>query len=228
MIEEPPKLTVHRGVRRPEAAQVAAFQGVTTGNVVDAMEGRGALAPTIRPLFPGQGQIAGPAMTAGNGPGDILATLAAIAFVQPGDLLVAGTSGHQGCAAAGDRVAGMARNAGAVAMITDGPVRDGEGIAASGLPVWCTGLNPGSPFTTGPGNVGGALDFAGGRIAAGDIVVADADGVVVVPFEQIDRTIEALARVAEAEAELDAKVAQGLQVSPKVQEILESADTPLC
>lgn len=180
MIEEPPKLTVHRGRRRPGAAQVAAFQGVSTGNVVDAMEGRGALTPAIKPLLPGQGQVAGPAMTAENGPADILATAAALAFVQPGDVLVAGTSGYQGCAAAGDRVAGMARNAGAVAMITDGPVRDGEGIAATGLPVWCTGLNPGSPFTTGPGTVGGALVFGGRRVEAGDMVVADGDGVVVV------------------------------------------------
>ena len=140
MLEEPPKLTVHRGRRRPTEAQIAAFQGVPTGNVVDALHGRGALSPAIKPVFGARHRVAGPALTAENGPADILATLAAIAFVHPGDILVAGAAGHQGCASAGDRVVGMARNAGAAALITDGPVRDGDGIAEVGLPVWATGF----------------------------------------------------------------------------------------
>lgn len=225
MIEEPPKLTVHCNRRRPSEAQIAAFRGATTGNVCDAMHGRGVMSSAICPLFPGQAQVAGPALTADQGPADILATLSALAYIQPGDVLVAATGGHQGCAAAGDRVAGMARNGGAVALVTDGPVRDLDGLEAVGLPVWSTGLNPGSPFTKGPGSVGGPLHCGGQRVETGDIVVADRDGVVVVPFDRIDETIAALAHVRALETALDAEVAEGLSCPPAIHELIDSEET---
>ena len=223
MIEEPPVLTIKQKMRRPTTEQIAAFQGVATGVVTDAMFGGGALDRAVQPLTikdGSSGVSAGPALTADCGPADILATLAALNFITPGDIVVSACSGHQGCAAIGDRVCGMMRNAGAAGFVTDGPARDYAGIVESGLPVWCTGLTPESPFSKGPGSVGFAVQIGGREVETGDMVVADCDGVVVVPYEKIDEVIENLAKVSALEAELDAEVAAGLKVPVAIVELL--------
>jgi len=223
VIEEPPVLTIKKTMRRPTAGQIEAFQGVSTGLVVDAMFGGGALDSTIRLLtveHDSPGVTAGPALTADCGPADILATLAALKFVMPGDIVVAAFSGHQGCAAIGDRVSGMMKNAGAVGFITDGPVRDYAGIVEVGLPIWCTGLTPASPFSKGPGSVGLPIQIGGREVETGDMVVADRDGAVIVPHERIDEVIQNLSKVRNLEAELDAEVAAGLKVPESIAELL--------
>ncbi|MEX0347551.1 MAG: RraA family protein [Rhizobiaceae bacterium] len=224
MIEEPALLTIRRDIRRPPPEKVAAFQNVPTGFVVDAMQGGGALAAAIKPLpmLDASSSIAGPALTAGCGPGDILATLASLRFIEPGDIVVAAFAGHQGCAAIGDSIAGMAKNAGAAGFVTDGPARDSKGILDTGLPLWCSGLTPASPHSTGPGTVGLAIQIGGQQVDAGDIIVADSDGVVVVPFEQIDVVIERLARISDIEAKRDAAVADGMQIPEDISALLES------
>ena len=211
MIEKPPVLRLRRPDRRPTDAQIAAFSGAATSFVVDAMLGAGALDARIAPMPDTAARVAGPALTCDNGPGGVLATLGAIHLVRPGDVIVAGFGGHQGCAAAGDKVTGMARNAGAVAFITDGPVRDAADIRKAGLPVWCTGLTPGTPHENGPGTVGLPIHIAGQRVETGDLIVADEDGVVVVPFARIDAVIAHLNVVRGLEGDLDTKIADGFR-----------------
>ncbi len=211
MIEKPPVLRLRRPDRRPTADQIAAFVDTATSFVVDAMGGGGALAATISPMTGDTARVVGAALTCDNGPAGVLATLGAIHFVQPGDIVVVGFGGHQGCAAAGDKVAGMARNAGARALVTDGPVRDAADIRRVGLPVWCTGLTPAKPHENGPGTVGLPVQIGGQSVETGDIVVADEDGVVVVPFARIDAVIAHLDVVRKLEGELDARIADGFR-----------------
>lgn len=223
MIEEPPALTIKRTTRRPGATQIGAFQGVPTGFVVDALYGSGALSSDIQPIGAGRDLrcvAAGPALTADCGPADILATLASLKFIQPGDIVVAAFAGHQGCAAAGDRLLGMMKNNGAAGFVTDGPMRDYDGVVGVGLPAWCTGLTPASPFAKGPGAVGLAIQIGGREVETGDMIVADRDGVVVVPFEKIDEVILKLAEVKELETALDAEVAEGLEMPDAISELL--------
>lgn len=137
-------------------------------------------------------------------------------------MLVAAFAGHQGCAAAGDRVTGMLRNCGAVGFVTDGPVRDYAGIVGVGLPVWCSGLTPASPFSKGPGRVGFAIQIGGQEVECGDMIIGDRDGVVVVPFERLDEVIANLDRVRALEDALDAEVAAGLKIPPAIVEMLDS------
>lgn len=226
MIEEPPRLTVARNLRRPTPAQIEAFQGVQSSFVADAMDGTGALDTDIGPI--GEGRdircvAAGPALTADNGPADVLALFAAMHYLKPGDILVSAFGGHRGCAAAGDRVMGMLRNNGAAGFVTDGPVRDYEGIVAAGLPVWCNGLTPASPVSTGPGTVGLPIAIGGRTVATGDMVVADRDGVVVVPFEKIDAVIARLAEIKVLEARLDGEVAAGRKHFDHIAEMLNTS-----
>jgi len=225
MLEDPPVLTIARDTRRPTAAQITAFRDVPTSFVVDAMYGSGALSSRIRPVGESRDLTsiaAGPALTVGSGAGDVLALLAAPDFVQAGDVVVVAFDEFQGCAAAGDRVCGMLRNAGAAGLVTDGPVRDYAGIVAAALPCWATGLTPASPYANGPGTIGMPVQIGGRQVETGDMIVGDHDGVVVVPFARIDQVIAKLKTVQALETALDAEVANGLSILPSTAALLTS------
>ena len=225
MLEEPPLITINSHTRRPSAAQIAGFQNIPTGFVVDAMFGAGAFDRQIQPVGDGRDLhcvAAGPALTADCGPADILGLLAALNFIQSGDIVVSAFGAHQGCASVGDRVMGMIKNSGGAGLVTDGPARDYEGIVEVGLPLWCTGLTPASPFSNGPGRVGFDVQLGGQRVETGDMIIADRDGVVVVPFERIDETLDNLQRVEIAERARDKEVADGLKVPQNIVDLLAS------
>ena len=213
MIEEPKPLTIKTNWKRPSKNQLKAFENMPTGFVTDALDGNGTLSIDIKPVGDGRDincVVVGAAVTAGNNAADIMGTLAALNFIQGNDILVASVSAHQGCAAAGDRVMGMLKNCGASGFVTDGPMRDYNGLIEVGLPAWCTGLTPASPFTKGPATVGLPINIGGQKIESGDVIVADMDGVVVVPHRKIDFVINRLSKVATLEHSLDAEVRGGL------------------
>ena len=226
MIEDQPQLTVKRPSRRPTAAQRAAFSEIPTSFVTDAMGGSGALSADIGPLFPHEpSHMVGSAVTCWNGPGDVQATVASLAFLEPGDVVVISVDGFQGCASAGDSVLDMAKNSGAVGLVTEGKVRDAEGMARVGLPVWCTGITPNSPSRTGPGTVGLPISCGGLQVETGDLVIADGDGVVVVPFARIDEVIQRLEDVKRVEVKRDTQVKTGLKVPQQTLDLLNGPMT---
>jgi len=224
MIEAPPSLRIltQASRNRPTKSQIHAFSGCQTGHVTDAMNGVGALDMAIKPLPGTPSSVFGPALTADCGPADILALLAALTQVEDGDVLVVATTGWQGCAAYGDMVTNMAKNCGAAGLVADGPARDLPGIQAVGIPAFATGLNPNSPFDSGPGAVGYPVQMGGRQISSGDMIVGDQDGIVVVPFEEIDTVIERLHGVREAEADFEAKVKAGLKVPDAIIDLVLS------
>jgi 4-hydroxy-4-methyl-2-oxoglutarate aldolase len=220
MIEDAPLLALHRPERRPSAAQIAAFADVPTGFVVDALGGGGALAPEIKPVVAEQAHFVGVALPCHCRPDDNLAVFAALTLAKAGDVIVAAADGYRGAAVTGDNLLGMAGNAGAVAFVTDGCVRDRKGIAALGLPCFATGLTPNSPARNGPGTAGLPVVLGGVAVAAGDLAIGDEEGVVIVPFARIDETIRRLAGVREAEAILEARVKAGLIVPDFIASLL--------
>ena len=225
MIEDPPLLTVRSNFERPAAAAVAALAGAPTGHLVDALGGFGALDYRIKPVTPASPAdqvFCGVAVTCDCGPADNLAVFAALQATRPGDVIVAATDAYMGCALIGDLVLGMARNCGALAFVTDGLARDLDGLEAVGIPVFCRGISPNSPARNGPGRVGLAVNLGGVTVAAGDLVAGDRDGVVVVPRARIEAVAQALARIREAEAGLEAKVAAGLKVPDFAAALLAS------
>ncbi|PWL34135.1 RraA family protein [Marivita sp. XM-24bin2] len=224
MIKEPPKLQIKAKIRRPSQAQIDAFRGIPTGFLCDAMEGQGALGMEIQPVCT-DGTLPlhahGPALVADNGPAEILATMGALHVAKPGDIIVAAVHGHRNCSAAGDRFCGMMKNKGCAGFVTDGQMRDYPGILAAGLPAWCNGLSPNSPYSNGPAKVGFGAMLAGRYIETGDMIVADRDGVVVVPFAQIEAVIAQLPAIQNLEDSLDAKVQSGFYDMPAVRAMLE-------
>lgn len=93
MLEDPPLLVIRKSINRPPADKLARLRGAQTGHVVDAMNGRGALDPAIKPVDPTRAQFIGTAMTCETGPSDNLAIMAAIALAQEDDVIVSASDG---------------------------------------------------------------------------------------------------------------------------------------
>ena len=227
MIENPPLIQIKKSSsrNRPSIKQLANFKNVPTGFICDALNGYAALDTNIKPLpIPGKKveHIVGPALTVFSGAADVLGMSIALSEIQPGDIVVNGVSGFQGTAAVGDRIAGMIKNNGGIGLITDGPMRDLEGIIETGLSCFCTGLNPNSPYNSGPAKIGYPTEIGNKTIHSGDIIVADSDGVTVVPFNKIDEVIEKLDRITELENAMDEKVKNGLKISQKALNYINS------
>jgi 4-hydroxy-4-methyl-2-oxoglutarate aldolase len=223
MLDNPPLLTIHRGFRRPDRALVERFRGAQTSHLVDAMEGRGALDYRIKPLDPTNAAFVGPALTAHAYPADVAGVMGALHEARAGDVIVVANDGYTGTAVIGDLVAGMMRNKGVAAFVTDGLGRDRAGIVATGLPVFCAGVVPNSPARNGPGTVGAPVTLGGVPVRPGDIVVGDADGVVIVPQEMAEAVLERLVAVRAAEAKAVAAVEAGAIGTESVRQLVASA-----
>ena len=214
-------VTIRRGFLRPPAADVARLAATPTGYVVDARGRRGALHPGIRPLLEAP-RFAGTALPVATVARDNLVPYAALREAEPGDVLVIRTGDHDGAAVIGDLLAGMARNCGIVAIVTDGRVRDIEGLEAVGLPCFARGLTPNSPEKNGPGTIGLPVSVGGEVIDAGDVVVGDRDGVVVVPRAEVDAVLAALDGIRAKEAAVEQAIAGGAKWPGWLEATLET------
>jgi 4-hydroxy-4-methyl-2-oxoglutarate aldolase len=223
MLDNPPVLTIHRGFKRPDPALIEAFRGAQTSHLADAMDGRGALDYRIKPLDPATASFAGPALTAFAYPADVAAVFGALSEAQPGDVIVVANDAFTRTAVLGDIAAGMMRNKGVAAFVTDGLARDKAGILATGLPVFCAGIQPNSPAMHGPGVVGAPVTLCDVPVCPGDIVVGDADGVVIVPAGRARQVLDRLARVRSAEARTIALVEQGATMAAGAQRLIDQA-----
>jgi 4-hydroxy-4-methyl-2-oxoglutarate aldolase len=220
---EPAPLTIRRDWPRVDTTTLAAFKDAPTGFVVDAIGRAGALDHRIRPVWAGP-PFVGPALPVWTTARDNLAPYAAIAFAKPGDVMLIATGGYEGAAVTGDVMIGMMRNAGIVAAITDGLVRDVAGIIDVGIPVYARGVTPNSPFKHGPGSIGLPIAIGGQAVEAGDLVVGDRDGVVIVPRRRIAEAAAELAAVREKETAMDALVKSGATVPAWLEARLSSDD----
>ena len=222
MLEDPPILTVKRPTRRPTGSQIEAFKGAMTGNIADCMGGRGAMSPFIKPLNDTFANICGPALPCFAYPADNLGVMGALHLALEGDIIICATDAYSSTAVVGDLVCGMMKNKGVAGFVTDGMVRDQVGIEPLQFPVFCQGVNPNSPARTGPGSVGLKINLAEISVEPGDMVVCDRDGVVVVPFLQIDKVLEKLGRLKTAEANVETKIQSGLTEPEYLQGLMTS------
>jgi 4-hydroxy-4-methyl-2-oxoglutarate aldolase len=212
-------LTIRRDIQRPGADALKRLHQVPSGFVVDAMGRRGAIDHTIRPLLNGP-PFVGSALTVWTVPGDNLAPYAAISFSKPGDVLVIATENCESVSVAGDILAGMAKNCGIIAIVTDGLVRDIDGLEQVGLPIYARGLTANSPQKNGPGKIGLPISIGGAVIQSGDIVVGDRNGIAIVPHAQIPSVLHELEKVKAKEREMDAAVASGVKLPAWLPEYL--------
>lgn len=164
---------------------------LSTTLAADGAAGAGALPPWIRALSP-EAVVVGPALVVAVGRDDnspMKQVPSAVA--SPGTVLVVAGASESRTAVLGDLVAADLLRAGIVAVVTDGLVRDSRDVAALGLPVWARGVTPVASRKDGIGSVGGSVVIGGVPVSDGDVVVADADGVVVWPAAQVDAFLDA-------------------------------------
>lgn len=153
----------------------------------------------LRPLAAGM-VLAGPALTVACAPGDNLALHLAIAAARPGDVLVVDYGGRLDSGPFGEIMALACRMHGVVGLLIDGAVRDSAQIAASGFPVFCLGLNIRGTTKLDAGTIGGPLRMGSANINPGDMVVADADGIICIPAQDMDAAFSAASARAAREA----------------------------
>jgi len=223
MLDNPQLLTIHRGHRRPDRALIEAFRGAQTSHLADAMEGRGALDYRIKPMDPDNAVFIGPALTALAYPADVVGVYGALLEAEAGDVIVVANDAYTSTAVIGDLVAGMMKNKGVAAFVTDGLARDRAGIVASRLPLFAAGIMPASPAANGPAVVGAPVTLGGQHVRPGDIIVGDADGVVVIPQDQAEAVLEKLAAVRAAEARAIATVEAGATSNDRMRAIVGNA-----
>jgi 4-hydroxy-4-methyl-2-oxoglutarate aldolase len=174
---------IHRNIRRIEASTIA---GLTSCGVATIVE---ALGPIAGPQQTMAEQIArrstratvgGQAITVVTGLADNLMMHAALRVARPGDVLVVSCAGSPG-AQWGEIVTQGARQRGIAGVVTDGAVRDIDEIEKLGFPVWAASVRPLGARKDVLGWVNRPANCGGVRVAPGDVIIADGDGVVVVP-----------------------------------------------
>jgi 4-hydroxy-4-methyl-2-oxoglutarate aldolase len=199
---------VVRDFARTDGEALAGLAALGVSTVHEADGRRGALAPRIRPIQDGT-VIAGPAVTVSCHPGDNLMVHAAVETCRTGDVLVVTTTSPCTDGMLGELLATSLRAHGVVGVVIDAGVRDVTALRAMGFPVWARAISPQGTVKASPGSVNVPIVCAGVVVHPGDAVVADDDGVVVVPRERA-RTVLAAGRAREAnEADKRARLAAG-------------------
>lgn len=210
MIGDPAALSIRRNIERAPKALVRAFAKAQTSFIADAQQGFNCLHFSIKPVTRKK-TFAGTAITAMNGPRDNLAAMAMLDLCRPGDVLVIATGEDESGAVVGDHWAAVAKQKGAVAVVTDGLVRDTAGIDKKGPPTFARGVSPNAGYRNGPGEINGIVSLGGITIVPGDIIVGDRDGVVVVPRLNAAAIKKSLDAVFKAEAKMERLIDAGKQ-----------------
>lgn len=159
---------------------VLKFQDIPTTAISDALDGLNNLDPSIKPLKE-EYRFAGRALTVKTAVGDNMAVQKAIREAKQGDIIVVDAKGDQYRAMAGDFVVGMAKTMGVGAIVVDGVIRDILAIKELNFPVFSKGTTVASSGKAGVGEINIPIACGGQAIHPGDIIVGDADGVVVIP-----------------------------------------------
>lgn len=160
----------------------------------------GAIDPAIRPLDPSF-RLAGPAFTVDCRPSDNLVLHLALTKAKRGDVLVVDAKAFVAAGPWGDVMTLAAQVAGIAGLVIDGSVRDSQSIIDMGFPVFSRGICIVGTNKNQPGTIGAPVAVGGVRVEAGDVVVGDRDGVVVIPRA---RAIEVAKLGREREAKEDA------------------------
>jgi 4-hydroxy-4-methyl-2-oxoglutarate aldolase len=179
-----------------------------SATVYEAGGRRGYVDADLHQVVPGS-RVAGPARTVRCGQDDNLMVHAAMAEVQPGEILVFSMPEPRPVALVGDLLATQAQAHGAAALLVDASVRDVEDLVEMGLPIWARWVRVKGATKEIAGETEVSVSVGGATIRQGDILVLDADGVAVVEIERVEEVLAASRQRFEKEAVKRAKLRQG-------------------
>lgn len=194
-------------IRRAPSELLARFQEFPVANLGDAMNRIGIVDAGILPMWDGARAV-GSALPITTVAGDNLALIEVLDLIQPGDFLTINAARYTDRAVMGDNLAQRYQAFGAVGAVVDGAARDRDIIRDFAFPVWSRGISPAGPFKHGPGAIGAPAAVGGVVVNAGDIIVGDSDGVIVVPLERAEEVLAGAAEIARIEREKDEEAAR--------------------
>jgi RraA family protein len=182
-----------------------AWSELAAATVADNVDAARVLGPGLVHLA-GPTRAVGPAFTVRAGPGGFGAVRAALAAAPSGAVLVLAGEGEPGKAIWGEVSTVIALGRGIAGVIVDGAVRDLEALRADRLPVFARGTTPRGPDRELTGEIEVPIECAGATVAPGDLIIADPDGIVVVPEAAIEAGLAAALAGAEHERDRLAEV----------------------
>jgi regulator of RNase E activity RraA len=186
---------------------------------------RGTVDARIRALHPAM-KIVGPAFPVEVRPGDNLMFHVALAVARPGDVIVVDGKADTSCGLFGDLMVNQAAAAKLGGFVVDAASRDTASLAAGAFPIFAAGTNPCGPTKGLPGRLAQPTTVGGVAVNPGDPIVADIDGVVVIPREQVEAVLDAAdAKIAAEQQRID-EISRGELVSPWLNGALQQAGLP--
>ncbi|MEC7763234.1 MAG: RraA family protein [Pseudomonadota bacterium] len=188
--------------------QLDQLKAFGTATIYEAQGAIGALDSGMKPIDPTT-RFAGSALTVDMRPADNLTLHIALEAAKPGDVLVVDAKGFLEAGPWGDVLTLQAMELGLAAFVIDGCVRDANDIIAAGFPVFCRGLSIKSTEKKARGMINVPVIVGGVRIAPGDILVGDRDGLVVVAKDSVAASIEASERRVQKEEDMRAAIRSG-------------------
>jgi 4-hydroxy-4-methyl-2-oxoglutarate aldolase len=211
---------IRRTIDRVPAALVAKAQLFQASILADVAGRRGTLGGRIQPLARSM-KVAGPAFTVEVRPGDNLMIHAALVLAKPGDVIVVDGKGDLSCALTGALMAAHAQKAGVAGFVIDGAVRDTDECSRGSFPIFAAGANPNGPLKNSGGRINWPVSVGGTTVNPGDLIVGDADGVVVVPREMAAEIVGAAQAKVDGETERMKAIGRGELVQGWVAESLK-------
>lgn len=205
--------------QRPDSALLASFGTASSAQVADCMSRLGGMDVGIKPIWPAP-RIIGSALTVWCHSGDNLMLHKALSLARPGDIVAMNTQGNIGNSGFGELIATSAVKIGVAGVIVDGTVRDAEALQALQIPTYARGLCPNGCNKDGAGEVGSVIACGGVAVRPGDIIIADRDGITVVPLADAAEVAAAVKAQLEREEKRLQEIAKGVIVRPEIDETL--------
>ncbi|MDI3533982.1 MAG: hypothetical protein PWQ82_347 [Thermosediminibacterales bacterium] len=201
---------IFTNIKRPPRKLVEEFKNFCTPNIADNMNRFFCVASEIKMINEKKGlKMVGTALTVRTRTADNLLVHKAIDIAKPGDVIVVDAAGDMNNAILGEIMVRIAMKRELGGFLIDGCIRDSGEIREMDFPVFARGANPKGPYKDGPGEINVSVSCGGVVVRPGDIIIGDADGVVVIPPEEAEEILEKTKKIAEKEKRIFEEIENG-------------------
>lgn len=200
-------MRINEAITRPDPAIVNLFRDIPVANIGDSMNRTFCLHPSIRPY--NATPLLGPAFTVKVRPGDNLFLHKALDMAAPGDIIVVDGQGDMSNALIGELMVMWAIKRRIGGLVIDGAIRDVTRLKTVDLPIYAAGVTPAGPYKEGPGEINFPVMCGGVVVHPGDILVGDADGVIVIQPKDAQSVFDKASAKSKAEQQTMIEIENG-------------------